>query len=257
MGKQSKTKQNKKTEFFVIEGLRQIYRNVRHPEFEELYLKALIAKRTYGDDPIYPCYKAGKISKAMCRYIWGKVDVDWAFWELVQGVEPLIKRKYRRDGHSYPFKNAAELYLVALNELEFKAGRKRNQALDENGNYQSPSGRLMEKCAREITAYIENFERQSTLASERKRLLHTLQDTFLKTEGEKLKIEFLKQDMPIYSLVLETALRTRDKTIKTRYKKWFLSHEEALNATATIYHSAPRLIIRKRQVEGGISLKSA
>ena len=257
MGKQSKKKQVKKTESFVIEGLRQIYRNIRHPEFEELYVKALAAKRTYEDDPIYPYYKAGKIDKAMYRYIWGKVDVDWAFWELVQVVEPLIKRKYRRDKNNYPFKNAADLYLIALNELESKAGKKRNQALDENGNYQSPSGRLMEKCARETIAYVEDFEKKSVSASERKRLLKSLQNTHLKTTGENLEVNLLKNDMPIYVLVLETALRVRDKTVKAKYRRWFLSHENVLNATATIYHSAPRLTIHKGDVQDGISLKTA
>jgi hypothetical protein len=255
MGKQSKTKQNKKTQSFVIEGLRQIYRNIRHPEFEELYLKALTAKRAYGDDPIDPYYEAGIISRAMYRYIWGRVDVDWAFWELVQVVEPVIKRKYRRDKNNYPFKNAAELYLTAVNELAFKAGRKRNQALDENGNYQSPSGRLMEKYTRELAAYVE--ESDSLSVSSKKKRQKPIKDTYLKLTGEKLEVKILRQDMPIFILVLETAYKEKDKTIKARYKKWFLSHEEALNAEATIYHSAPKLTIRKGEVQSGISLKSA
>lgn len=256
MGKQSKKKQNKKTESFVIEGLSKIYRNVRHPEFEELYLKALAAKRAYEDDPIYPYYEAGKISRAMYRYIWGKVKVDWHFWELVQVVEPLIKRKYRRDGNNYPFKNAADLYLTAVNEREFKAGGKRNQALDENGNYQSPSGRSTEKLVRRITAYLEESEKISV--SERRSFLESYKKSYLKLTGENLEINLFKNDMPIYTLILETALKTRNNTVKTAHKIWLLSHEEALNAAATIYHSAPRLNIRKGQVvERGISLKSA
>jgi hypothetical protein len=259
MGKQSKRKQDKKTKSFVIEGLRQIYRNIRHSEFEKLYLKALTAKRAYEDDPLYPYYEAGVISKPMYRYIWGRVDVDWAFWELVQVVEPVIKRKYRKDGNNYPFKNAADLYLTALNELAFKAGRKRNQALDEKRNlkrnFQSPSGRLMEKHIRELAAYVEESDSLS-VSSKRKRQ-KPIKDTYLKLTGEKLEVKILRQDMPIFILVLETAYKEKYKTIKARYKRWFLSHEDALNAAATIYHSAPKLTIRKGEVQGGISLKSA
>jgi hypothetical protein len=255
MGKQSKTKQNKKTQSFVIEGLRQIYRNIRHPEFEELYLKALIARRAYEDDPIYPYYEAGIISKAMYRYIWGRVNVDWHFWELVQVVEPVIKQKYRRDGNNYPFKNAADLYLTAVNELAFKVGRKRNQALDENGNYQSPSGRLMEKYIRELAAYLEESEKKSV--SERRSFLKSLKKNYLNLTGENLEINLFKRDLPIYMLVLKTALKVKNNTVKKAHKAWLLSHEEALNAEATIYHSAPKLTIRKGEVQSGISLKSA
>jgi hypothetical protein len=63
--------------------------------------------------------------------------------------------------------------------------------------------------------------------------------------------------MPIYMLVLETALKVKNNTVKKAHKIWLLSHEEALNAEATIYHSAPKLTIRKGEVQSGISLKSA
>lgn len=254
MGKQSKRKQDKNTDSLIIEGLRKIHRNIRNPEFEELYLKALAAKRPYEDDPLYPEYEAGIISKAMYRYIWGKVDVDWAFWELVQVVEPLIKRKYRKDGNNYPFKNAAALYLRAVNELEFKAGKKRNQALDNKGDFQSPSSRSMEKYTREFAKFVE--ESNSLSMSDKTKREKSLKKTYLKLVGEKLEVKLLKRDMPVYMLVLETAHQTRDKTVKAKYRRWFASHEDILNAEATIYHSAPRLTIRQGKVQSGINLKN-
>ena len=143
---------------------------------------------------------------------------------------------------------------MAVQELEFKAGRKRNQALDENGNYQSPSSRSMEKLVRKMTTYLEESEKKSV--SEKRDFLKSSSKDYLKLTGEKLDINLFKKDMPFYTLVLETALRARNSTVKTAHKIWLLSHEEALNAEATIYHSAPRLTIRKGQVvERGISLK--
>lgn len=253
MGKQSRAKHHRSLSESVASQLKSLYQQLHGEAVAEILFDCWESKRCFGDDPLsykYSLeYSKGKISpRRTYDIIWSMVDSDWHLWELVQAVDPSLRKEWKRKtGNSYPFNSAIALYLQVISESHsFFLYQK---AIDEKGNYQA-SPRNLEKFGDQVEEF---FCFNLNPAQKRERKKKALQSLSLIPDFESFSSNW-EEDIfsrcPAYFLVIEKGAKGKNATVRRRFDAWQRASIDCLKLQKPLLHGLKSVKIRRGCNEG-------
>lgn len=237
----------------VAERMKALYIKLHGLEVAEILIEAWESKRNFKDDPVFPKYQFKTSSSEkeisaskMYDIIWSVVDSDWHLWELTQATEPLLKRSWqRKTGKPYPFDNAVELFLVALEEREAYGLSQRDRAIGGKGYYYA-SPRNVEKFMDEA----EKLLTWQLSPSEKRKIEKSVIKRFSNTFSVNYSESALKAHCPHYSLLLLTAIKSKNETVKRRFSTWQNCQIESFKLQKPILHKLKNLSLNNGKIQG-------